>query len=111
VPDDIAESKKDNIRRELSRTIRHHVRPLTVSEWSDMLAQAGFEVCGRAATGMHLLEPRRVIRDEGLLGALRILFRIARDRDARRRVFAMHKVFRQYRVHLGAIALIARKPE
>ncbi len=110
VPADIPESTKDEIGGELSKIIHHGVRPLTEQEWSEILSAEGFEVQTQANAPMHLLEPRRVLSDEGLTGALRFLFNVARDRDARRRVLAMRGVFRKYRDHLAAIVLVARKP-
>ena len=60
---------------------------------------------------MHLLEPRRMIQDEGLLGTLRFGFNLLCDREARRRVLAMRRVFSKYRDHLAAIMLIGQKKE
>jgi hypothetical protein len=56
---------------------------------------------------MALLEPRRLIDDEGLLPALRIAGRALRDPAALRRVLHMRRVFRRHRAHLGAISLLA----
>jgi ubiquinone/menaquinone biosynthesis C-methylase UbiE len=111
VPDDVPDALKEDIGRQLSRTIRQHVRPLTVSEWSDVLREAGFDIHSHATAGMHLLEPRRIISDEGLLGTMRFAANLARDGEARRRVLSMRNVFRQFREHLAAITLVAHKPE
>ncbi len=58
---------------------------------------------------MRLLEPRRVLHDEGL-GALRIGLNLLRDHDARRRVLAMRRAFRAQREHLAAIGLVGVRP-
>ena len=59
---------------------------------------------------MRLLVPSHLIRDAGTLGTLRFLSNVARDGEARRRVIAMRRVFRRYRDHLAAIALVGVKP-
>lgn len=110
-PDDLNETIKQEIGTELSRIIHHGVRPLTRGEWSELLESAGFEIGVHSEAPMHLLEPRRVIGDEGLWGALRFAFNVATHRDARRRVLAMRRVFRKFKQSLAAIALVGRKPE
>jgi hypothetical protein len=59
---------------------------------------------------MHLLEPGRLIRDEGVLRAVRFVGNVVRQPAARRRVLAMRRMFRQHRQHLAAIAFILSKP-
>ncbi len=59
---------------------------------------------------MHLLEPRRVLRDEGLRRTLKIMFNVLRDSEARARVLEMRGLFRRFGDHLSAIAIVARKP-
>jgi hypothetical protein len=58
---------------------------------------------------MHLLEPRRLVQDEGLLGAIRFAWNVARNPLARRRVVGMRRMFRKHRDHLAAIAIVGRK--
>ncbi len=60
---------------------------------------------------MTLLQPRRVIADEGLLGALRFAKSVALNREARKRVLTMRATFRKHRERLTAVAIIAHKPE
>jgi len=110
VPDDLSEDVKDEIQRELSGMIHVGARPLTPSEWRGLLESEGFEVGAESLAPMHLLEPRRLIQDEGLAGALRFGRNVLRDAEARKRVLAMRKVFRRYRDHLAAIALVGVKP-
>ena len=58
---------------------------------------------------MHLLEPRRLIADEGVTGAMRCAWNLARDKDSRHRVKQMRSVFRKYREYLLATAIILEK--
>ncbi|CFE80433.1 methyltransferase/methylase [Mycobacterium tuberculosis] len=59
---------------------------------------------------MALLQPRRVIADEGLLGALRFAGNLLIHRAARRRVLLMRHTFRRHRERLTAVAIVAHKP-
>ncbi len=110
-PDDLAESKKEEIQRALSEVIHVGARPLTVSEWKQTLEEAGFELKRNVIAPMHLLEPRRLVADEGFLGALRLAANIARRGAARRRVLAMRSVFRRYAPNMRAVAIVALKPQ
>ncbi|CCG05681.1 class I SAM-dependent methyltransferase [Blastococcus saxobsidens] len=110
VPDDIDADTVARIRTELSQTIRIGARPLTVPEWRALLESAGLTVVHEARAPMRLLEPSRLLRDEGVRGLARILIRVASDSVARRRVLEMRALFRRYRHHLGAISLIAEVP-
>jgi hypothetical protein len=109
VPDDANKRIRAEIEHELSQVIHVGVRPLTRSEWCDVLAAEGLEVTTVATTPMHLLEPRRLVQDEGLFGALRFAWNVARNPQARQRVLGMRKIFRKYRHHLAAIAIVGRK--
>jgi hypothetical protein len=109
VPDSIPETDKAEIQRALSEVIRVGARPLTVAEWERTLVANGFELCATVTTPMHLLEPARVVADEGLLGALRITANVMRSPAALRRVLAMRAVFRKHAAQLCAVALVARK--
>jgi SAM-dependent methyltransferase len=109
VPDDLDPSIGDAIARELSGDIHVGVRPLTAQQWRNLLTEAGLEVVSERRAAMHLLEPARLIRDEGILRALRFVWNVAGNAAARRRVLGMRRIFRKYRDHLGALALVATK--
>jgi SAM-dependent methyltransferase len=109
-PDGLDESVQDEVRGDLSRSIHVGARPLTVADWRSLIEQAGFDVTHETTVGMRLLEPRRLVADEGFARALRIAFNVLRDPAARRRVRAMRSTFRRHRDHLGAIGLVATKP-
>lgn len=110
VPDDIAEPAATDLRRALARSIKVNARPLTVAEWTALLADAGFEVDAVYTADMALLEFRRLIADEGVLGMLRIAVNYLRRPDARRRVNGMWLAFHRHRRSLAAVAIVARKP-
>lgn len=109
-PDDCPPEVKDTVSRALSRTIKVGARPLTMVDWREVLENAGLEVEFTAMNDMALLEPKRIFADEGIFGALRFAFNVARNRAARERIFAMRKVFRANRNNLCGVALVGRKP-
>ena len=63
----------EEIRRSISRTIKVGARPLTAPAWEALLREAGLGVTWTGTASMSLLEPSRIIEDEGILGALRLL--------------------------------------
>jgi SAM-dependent methyltransferase len=109
VPDDVDVATRDAIERDLSDEIHVGVRPLTVREWRELLASAGLTIVDQHTAPMHLLEPARLVKDEGLLRAMRFAWNVATHAAARRRVLTMRRVFRKYGRHLAAIVLVATK--
>ena len=97
------------VERSLTGVVHHGVRPLTIAEWRLLLESEGFEVKATETTSMSLLEPGRLIRDEGVMGALRFALNVLKDGEARRRVFEMRRSFRRNRKILGAVALLATR--
>jgi hypothetical protein len=110
LPDDVEESVRKAIEREMSLNIHVGVRPLTLSEWRRSLEEAGFRVTWQHLAPMHLLEPKRVIADEGITGAVRIGCNLLRNSAARRRVLSMRSMFRRYSSQLSAVAMVGVKP-
>ena len=109
VPDDLDEDTKQEIQKALTDAIHVGARPLTVPEWRTLLETEGFIVHTQATTPMHLLEPKRLIQDEGLWGALRFVRNVLSDSEARQRVKTMRKVFQKYEENLAAIMLVGIK--
>jgi len=109
-PDTVSAQITTDIRQSLARAIRVNARPLTIAEWSQLLAEHGLVVDHVATAPMALLEPRRVIADEGLFGALRFAKNVLVHRDARKRVLAMRRTFRRHRRQLAAVAIVAHRP-
>ena len=100
----------DAVRRSISRTIKVGARPLPLEGWKGLLTGAGLEVEWTGTAPMHLLEPRRLIEDEGLLGAARFWRAMRRTPGARDRVRAMRQSFRLQGELLTAVGVVARKP-
>ena len=110
-PDTIPEEPATEIRRALARAINVNARPLTVADWRRALEDVGLVVEETRTAPMALLKPGRMIADEGVRGALRIMRNVARDKDLRERVQAMARTFKKYDRHLCGVAIVARKPK
>lgn len=109
IGDDLDEDPKKEINQALSQTIHVGVRALSVSEWRTLIQAEGFEVEVEARAPMHLLEPKRLLSDEGVKGTLRFIWNILRDRESRERVLMMRRVFRRYQSNLAAVMMICVK--
>ncbi len=110
VPDDLGEEKKKEIQKALAGALRVNARPLTTSEWRSLMESTGFSVHAEAHAPMHLLSPRRFVRDEGVRGTLKFLKNLLLNPAAIRRVIRMRIVFRRYKNHLAAVMLVGVKP-
>ncbi|MGB3302813.1 MAG: methyltransferase domain-containing protein [Gordonia sp. (in: high G+C Gram-positive bacteria)] len=110
-PDTLPDEAKTEIRKALARSIKVNARPLTEREWRTILEDAGFVVEKVGFAPMALLETRRVIADEGIVGTLKIVVNVLRNGAARKRILAMRSVFNKYQHEMAAIELIARKPK
>lgn len=112
LPDHISEKVRQEIQAAMSREIHVGVQPLCYSEWARLFEENGLKVKWSDSAPMHLLEPRRLLRDEGIGGGLRMAFNVATDPSLGRRILAMRRLFRKYQEHLGAIAIVAeRRPK
>ena len=102
---------KIQMENELREALRVGARPLLLTEWRELLEEAGFAVRQTREAPMHLLEPRRMIQDEGLWGAARFALRVIRSSAARRRILGIRRTFKKYSEYINAAALIAVRPE
>lgn len=109
-PADLDAETQSQVRGDLSRAIRVGARPMTSPDWRALLEEAGFEIRQESTVPQRLLEPRRVIQDEGALRAAKVVCNILRGRKARNRIITMRKTFRRHADHLAAIGIVAVKP-
>lgn len=107
---DHTDEERETARRELSRVIKVGARPLTLEGWKELLATHGLEVEWHDRAPLHLLEPRRIVSDEGLWGALRFWNNARRLPGASDRLKAMRQGFQLQGKLMGGIVILARKP-
>ena len=111
LPDDISPALRREIQAELSKEIHVGVQPLSRAEWIALYEQNGMTISWNAQAPMHLLEPWRILRDEGLSGGVRVVFNLLTTPDLRKRMLGMRRLFRKYENHLRAIALVGTVQE
>jgi len=85
VPEDIDETTLAAIQQDLSGEIHVGVRPLSTVQWRTLFESAGLTVTWQQIAPMHLLEPARLICDEGLLRAARFVWNVARHANESQR--------------------------
>lgn len=106
-----AAGEGSEIRSALAHAMHVNARPKTVHEWEALLTAAGLRVRMVRTSTLALLEPHRVLADEGLAGALRFGRNLARDKPARTRVRTMARTMRSHKVSLQAVGIVAVKPD
>lgn len=109
VPDNISPEKKKAIQKDLSSHSHVNTRPLTQSEWISIIEKEGFHVIHAWTRPMMLLEPSRIIRDEGVINTLTTAYKVMRRPKARKKIFEMRKLFQEHRDEIRAIGIIAEK--
>lgn len=108
-PVTISQNTKTEIQRALAKVMNVNARPLTITEWSELLETNGFKVLKTETYPMALLNLKRIIADEGFFRTLKIAFNILASRKKRERIKKIKKVLNQYKEHLTAVAIVAEK--
>lgn len=109
IPESLNIDTKNQIQKALTQAIKVGARPLSIQEWSALLQKEGFKIIQTDTNPMHLLENKRIIADEGVLNAIKIVFNLLTHPKERKRILTMRAVFRKYQHHLNAISIIAQK--
>lgn len=108
-PDDLDPESKNTIQKTLAQVIRVNARPLTKKEWCELLEKEGFRIKDIHDSPMHLLQPQRMIDDEGILRTAKIVFNILTHPKERSRIIKMRSLFKKYENQLTAFAIIAER--
>src|SRR5690606_11865009 len=103
------ENVKAPIQKDLAFAIKVNARPLTENEWKQLLEKEGFKIKTSETNSMSLLEPKRMIADEGFFRFLKIVFNIITTPQARKRILQMRRTFKKHQQHINAIAIVAEK--
>lgn len=108
-PDNIGDDIKQEIFKELSSNIRVHARPMTTTEWIELIEEAGFKIVKVEHNRMLLLEASRILKDEGFLRTIKFCINLVRFPELTKRVLKMRKIFRKHEKNLDSIVIIAQK--
>lgn len=109
IPDDISPDQKTEIQKELAKSIKVNARPLTLSEWTQLLEDEAFRVVKVDTAPMLLLEPGRIVHDEGVRRVMKILFNMMIYPRERKHVLRMRRTFQRHQHHLNAVAIVVEK--
>jgi cyclopropane fatty-acyl-phospholipid synthase-like methyltransferase len=105
----LARNQEAEIHQALSEVIRVNANPLSESNWIAVCQNAGLQVEKYQTGSMQLLSGWRMIRDEGFVNTVRILWNVLSKSQIRARVLEMRRVFQKYDRDLGYIILCATK--
>jgi cyclopropane fatty-acyl-phospholipid synthase-like methyltransferase len=97
------------LHRVLSAVIRVNATPLSRDNWIGVFNKANLHIQQVQIGAMRLLSLPQLLRDEGIVNTLRILWNLSRQPLLRSRVWVMRRVFQQYQQDLGYIILTAIK--
>lgn len=105
----VDEATRERVHDDLAAATRVNAAAISVDEWVTLLEREGFAVEWRERRPMRLLDPTRLVADEGLLGAARFGTAVLTDTGLRRRVREMRTTLARHVDHLTAVALVARR--
>lgn len=109
-PEDIDPTTKKRLVDDLSSSTHIGTQPLTAGEWIQMIEAAGLHVIAAESRPMTLLEPQRILQDEGIFGSLSMAWNLIRQPTVHRRMRKMRDVFNRHQQNLSGLMLIAQKP-
>ena len=105
----LAKNQEAEIHQALSEALRVNSTPLSESSWIAVCENAGLQVEKHQTGSMQLLNGWRMIRDEGFVDIVRILWNVLSKSQIRDRVLAMRRVFQYHQQDLGYIIICAKK--
>ena len=103
----LARDHLESLRQDLTQVTRVNATPLPERDWINTFAQLGLTVTQRQIGAMRLFEPVQVLRDEGVIQTVQIVWNILTQPLIRDRILMMRRVFTQHQQDLGYIALCA----
>lgn len=102
--------REAEIHQALAKTLRVNSTPLSVAHWIEACETAGLSVVQYHTGTMGLLNPARIVADEGWIGAAKFFWSVLTQSELRKRVLAMRQLFQQYKHDLSYIILVAERP-
>lgn len=109
LPDDITGEKAESVRRDVIGAVRHPAWPKTTLQWREFMASHGLEIIAENQRPVRLLEPERIIEDEGEARAFEFAWNILQDDVAIRRFREIRSVFNTHGKNLCGYSLVCVK--
>lgn len=105
----VKSEREAEIHQTLAQMLRVNSTPLTEAHWIEAFETAGLNVLQYQIGKMGLLDPTRIIKDEGWFDAAKFFWNLLTQTQLRQHILAMRQIFQQYRRDLGYITLIVVK--
>ncbi|WP_242024481.1 hypothetical protein [Trichocoleus sp. FACHB-591] len=105
----LAHNREVEIHQALAATLRANSTPLSEAHWIAACETAGLQVLQHQVGAMGLLNPARIIQDEGLVNAIKFFWNVLTRPQLRDRLLSMRRVFKQYEQELGYLILCAER--
>ncbi|MCC5877931.1 MAG: methyltransferase domain-containing protein [Candidatus Sumerlaeia bacterium] len=106
LPEDISPAVAESIRRDVISAVRHPAWPKSTLQWREFMARHGFEIIAENQRPVRLLEPERLLEDEGAQRAFEFAWNILQDDVAIRRVREIRDVFTTHAQNLCGYSLV-----
>ncbi|HTL89281.1 MAG TPA: class I SAM-dependent methyltransferase [Leptolyngbya sp.] len=103
-------NREAEIHRALAQSIRVNSTPLTEAHWIEACKTADLSVSQHQTGAMGLLNPARIVADEGWGSAAKFFWKVLTQAQLRQRILSMRQVFQQYKSELGYIVFVAERP-
>lgn len=105
----LANNREAEIHRALAAAIRANATPLSEANWIAACETADLSVLQHQSGSMGLLNPARIIQDEGFVDAIKFFWNVLIHPQIRDRLLTMRRVFKRYEQELGYIVLCAER--
>jgi cyclopropane fatty-acyl-phospholipid synthase-like methyltransferase len=92
----LVHSNEAQVRKNLSQAIRVNANPLSLAEWEAACENAGLTLQQQQTGSMKLLNLSQIVRDEGILGTVRIAWNILTNPNLRHRILQIRSSFKQH---------------
>jgi ubiquinone/menaquinone biosynthesis C-methylase UbiE len=109
IPEGLNDETAETLRHDVIQAVRHPAWPNTTTRWKEFMLENGFEIIAEYQRPVRLLEPERLIEDEGELSAFNFSWNILQDDVAIKRIREIRTVFTKYSAHLCGFSLVCRK--
>ena len=103
----LVRSNESTVHHNLAQTTRVNPNPLTSEEWSTAYSNAGLTIQQQQTGAMGLLNLVQMVRDEGFLRTVKIVWNVLINPNLRHRVLNMRHNFQQQRHNIGYIVCCA----
>ena len=103
-------SIQEQTRKDMSKVLKIGFCPETREGWCNLLVDAGFSNIEYVSTGdLAVLDPLSLIKDEGLMGFIKIVLNVSTHPYERKRMIATRREIGKHADDLGYITIVASK--